>query len=127
MKLAIYKSVYRLIGVGFILACLLTFLMMFGFFTEIAEALYSHKVHILQEFGCSLAFLGLISWWYSFNLDKGKAINLILTIFFVLLALVHWIDFFKGNLSITSPLINSIPMLVLTVMHVYYDFGTSEA
>ncbi len=123
MKSAIYTSVYRLMGGAFILASLGTFSLMFGFFPEMAEAMYSHKFHLLQEFGCALAFIGMVAMWLSCHLEQGKAIHLMLTVFFSLMALVHWIDFFKGNLTIASPLMNSVPMLALAVMHRFYDFG----
>ncbi len=123
MKTLIYQSIYRLIGSIAVLAGLMTFLMMFGLFPAIAEAFYSHKVHILQEFGCALVFLGLVSFWCSYNLGKCKAINLILVVFFGLFSLLHWMDFFMGNLSVVSALVNSVPLLVLSVMHNYYDFS----
>lgn len=117
MKSVIYRATYGLLGVGFLMGSLGTFLMMFDFFSDMAEQVYSPRGHLLQEFGCSLAFMGLMSLWYSFNLKKGRVVGLLLVLFFVLLALVHWIDFFKGNLPIASPLINSVPMLVLAALH----------
>ena len=126
MKPVIYKSIYRLMGIGFIFGSLGTFSLMFGFFPEMAEAVYSHETHIIQEFGCALAFMGLVTIWLSFNLERGKPIHLILTVFFLLQAFVHWVDFFKGNLPMTSPVVNSIPVLALAVMHMFYDFGSND-
>lgn len=122
MKATLYRLVYRVIGTAFLMVAVISILMMFGFFTEIAQAFYSHEVHIVQEFGCALAFIGLVVWWHSFHLSRGKTMHCLLVIFFALFSGVHWIDFLKDNVPLQSALINSVPMLLLGVMYYFYDF-----
>ena len=127
MKSTIYKTIYRLMGAGFIAGGLATFVLMFGFFPEMAAAFYSDKIHILQEFGSAAIFIGMVALWQSANLDKGKAIHLSFTILFLLLALLHLIDFFKGNVPLASPLINTIPVIVFAIMYWQYDFDSDRS
>jgi len=39
-------------------------------------------------------------------------------IFAFLLAAIHWFDYFAGNLGWLSPLYNSVPFVVLSIMAV---------
>ena len=122
MKVLFYKATYRMMGLVLVFSCLGTFSLMFGLFPDLAQAVGSHENHMVQEFGCALAFIGLIAFWHSCHLERGKAIHLILTVFLLLLTLVHWIDYFKGRSPIASPLINTLPTLGFLVMYHFYDF-----
>jgi hypothetical protein len=66
-------------------------------------------VHILQEFATLLVFAGVITLWFVRQYDLSMALHWALTLFFALLALVHWFDvrgrsgFASGDLVIGIP------------------------
>jgi hypothetical protein len=72
--------------------------------------------HNLREQAAAGIFIGLMSWWCIFNYDRRQLVHLFLMVFALLLAAIHWFDFFTGNLPWISPLYNSVPFLVLLFM-----------
>jgi hypothetical protein len=49
-------------------------------------------VHVIQEFATLLVFAGLITIWFVFHYDRSMAFHWAITLFFALLAIVHWFD-----------------------------------
>lgn len=81
------------------------------------EALQSfHISHLLREQGAAGVFIGLMFFWCVFNYDRRMAVHYFLTIFALLVAGIHWFDFFTGHLPWMSPLYNSMPFLILLLM-----------
>ena len=81
------------------------------------EANQSFEVgHLLREQGAAGVFIGLMFVWCIFNEEKRTAVHYFLTLFALLVAAIHWFDFFSGHLSWKSPLYNSVPFLILLLM-----------
>lgn len=72
--------------------------------------------HLVREQGASGVFIGLMFMWCISNEDRRTAVHYFLTLFALLLAVIHWLDFFNGHLSWKSPLYNSVPFLILLLM-----------
>ncbi|MGZ8843746.1 MAG: hypothetical protein ACXW18_08785 [Pyrinomonadaceae bacterium] len=72
--------------------------------------------HILREGGAAGIFVGLMSIWCIFNYERRAAVHYFLIVFTFLMAAIHWFDYFTGHRQLMSPLINSVPVIVLLVM-----------
>ena len=72
--------------------------------------------HLVREQGAAGVFIGLMLVWCIFNEGRRTAVHYFLTVFALLLAVIHWIDYFGGHLSWRSPLYNSVPFLILLLM-----------
>jgi hypothetical protein len=68
-----------------------------------------NSVHLIQEFGTALVFLGLITFWFMRHYEQSLWFHWAMTTFWGLLALVHWYDVRGPFESVVGPLINSIP------------------
>ena len=112
----VHRLAYGVLGAGFTIAGAATFLLMFGLFPDLAARLCGES-HVVQEFGCAVVVLGILLLWYSRHLPEGQIVGALATLFFALIAVVHWIDFLHGHLPLRSPLVNSVPMIVLAILH----------
>ena len=74
--------------------------------------------HILKEQAAAAIFVGLMAFWCIFNYERRKSVHYCLMVFAFLLAAIHWGDHFAGHLSWISPLYNSVPFIVLSIMAV---------
>jgi hypothetical protein len=72
--------------------------------------------HILREQGAMATFIGCLFLWCIFNYEQRRVVHYFLIVFAFLLAAIHWFDYFNGHLNWMSPLYNTIPVLLLTVM-----------
>jgi hypothetical protein len=72
--------------------------------------------HIMREEGAAAIFVGLMFLWCIPNYLRRQSVHYFLMLFTLLLAAIHWFDFFAGRIGWLSPLYNSVPFLVLLVM-----------
>ena len=72
--------------------------------------------HLTRELGASLIFVGLMTYWCIPNYERRRGVHLLLTVFAVLLAAIHWYEFFLGRRSLISPVVNTIPFVLLLGM-----------
>jgi hypothetical protein len=54
--------------------------------------------------------------WCIINYERRMAVHLFLVVFAFLIAAIHWFDYFGGDLPWLSPLYNTVPFLVLSMM-----------
>ena len=99
-------ALYYLIGAGSFL---------FGLFLFYQTLSTAHENHVEMELGSALVFTGLVCFWCGSDFGRPKAVRFFVIVFFTLLALVHWLEFFAGNLPVASPLYNSLPMAGLVI------------
>lgn len=71
----------------------------------------ARALHIIQEFGAFLVFIGLIAFWFARHYDESRFFHWALTCAFALVALAHWFDV-RGEHSMIGPLVNSVPFLL---------------
>jgi uncharacterized membrane protein len=73
-------------------------------------------IHLLREEGAAGIFIGLMAIWCIFNYEKRVAVHYFLIVFAFLMAAIHWSDYLTGHRRLMSPLINTVPVVVLVLM-----------
>jgi hypothetical protein len=73
-------------------------------------------LHILQEFGATLVFVGLIAFWFVWRYEQSQFFHWAMTAFLGLIALVHWFDVRGPSPSVSGPLVITVPFLVYVVV-----------
>jgi hypothetical protein len=72
--------------------------------------------HLMRELGAALVFVGLMSLWCNFNYDRSRTVHYLLTLFNLLIAAIHWYDYSRGDLPLTSPLFNSLAFVAFAAL-----------
>jgi len=54
--------------------------------------------------------------WCIFNYERRHTVHYFLIVFTILMAAIHWFDFLRGHKNWVSPIMNSVPVLVLAMM-----------
>ena len=72
--------------------------------------------HILREQAAAAIFVGLMFLWCILNYERRGKVHCFLMVFALLLAAIHWVDYFSGHLNWMSPLYNTVPLMVLALM-----------
>jgi hypothetical protein len=106
--------VYGLFGAGAIVYGVATLLSPSVLVSEAAQSF--HLMHILREQGAAAIFIGLMAFWCIFNYERRWGVHYFLMVLTLLLAAIHWWDYFAGHLFWMSPLYNSVPFAVLLAM-----------
>ena len=73
-------------------------------------------IHVLREEGAAGVFIGLMSLWCIFNYERRAAVHYFLIVYAFLMAAIHWFDYLTGHRHLMSPLINTVPFIVLALM-----------
>lgn len=110
------QIIYGLIGAGAILIGIVS-LMFQGVLIHDGDRT-GELSHILREGGAAVIFVGLMSIWCIFNYERRAAVHYFLIVFAFLMAAIHWGDFLTGHRKWISPLMNSVPLIVLSLMAV---------
>jgi len=76
----------------------------------------ANALHIMQEFGAFLVFIGLITFWFMRHYDQSQTFHLAMTIAWGLIALAHWFDVRGFHNSVIGPIINSIPFILFAAL-----------
>ena len=126
MRSLVHVLVYGFIGMVMLAGGLGTFVMMAGWLPDFAAELGGGTTHLPQEFGSAMICLGLLALWCSANATRARLASSLLLLFFVLISMVHWLDFAKGNVPLASPLMNTAPTMLLAVVH-YIEYVRGHA
>src|SRR5438552_13810558 len=116
--------IYGLFGIGAILYGAAALLFPTGLESNAAQSW--RFAHILREQGALAIFVGLMSFWCIFNYERRRSVHYLLMVFAFLLAVIHWHDHFAGPLPWTSPIVNTVPFVVLLIMAVFSRLRESE-
>ena len=120
---AVTKSLYGFLGVVLLLVGASVLLFETGLLpgaisravAAVAEG-DAGALHILQEFGAFLVFVGLITLWFMRHYEQSRFFHWALTAAWGLIALAHWFDV-RGPLhSGIGPLINSVPFILFLLL-----------
>jgi hypothetical protein len=85
-----------------------------------------NTLHIAQEFGSLLVFAGLITFWFIRHYQQSLAFHWAMTTFWLLFAVVHWLDA-RGDLrSIAVPMINTVPLILFTLIGLVRRWSVSR-
>jgi hypothetical protein len=117
------KSFYGLFGAVYLLAGVSVLLLSTGLLPQAMKEFIErlgqdnlHTEHIMQEFASLLVFVGLITLWFVRHYDQSWAYHWAMTVFWGLIALVHWFDV-RGSFQIgVGQLINTIPFGLFLVV-----------
>ncbi|HKP37937.1 MAG TPA: hypothetical protein VJT71_13855 [Pyrinomonadaceae bacterium] len=111
------KTVYVVFG---IFALLYAVTALFSPATLGGEAARSfHLEHTMREQGAAGIFIALMFFWCAFNYERRESVHYFLMVFALLVAAIHWFDYFNGDLRWISPVYNSVPFAVLLVMAIF--------
>jgi hypothetical protein len=69
--------------------------------------------HLVQEQAAGGVFIGLMALWCARHRELNRPVHLALLVFTFLFAAIHWMEFVHARRTIASPLVNSIPFLLL--------------
>jgi hypothetical protein len=86
-----------------------------GVVTEVGHG-DANALHIIQEFGAFLVFIGLITFWFMRHYDQSQHFHWAMTIAWGLIALAHWFDVRGSRNFGIGPIINSIPFILLAAL-----------
>jgi uncharacterized membrane protein HdeD (DUF308 family) len=96
---------YYLIGGSSILTGVYLFIMQMS----------SKEAHLWQELSSGLILAGLVGIWCGRDYERSTTLRFFSMVFFGLLALAHWLDFFRGNLALPNAIFNTLPLAGLLV------------
>ena len=71
----------------------------------------SLTAHLVREQGAEGVFIGLMALWCLVNFERRRPVHLALILFAALFASIHWFEYFQARRPLSSPMINSIPLL----------------
>lgn len=71
--------------------------------------------HLTREEGATFVFIGLMFFWCISHYEERRPVHLAFLVFIVLFAGIHWHGYLQNRGDVMSPLINTIPVLLLAV------------
>lgn len=120
---AIAKVVYGFFATAFLLVGITAFAAGTGLLPEPLHGVAmevghgdANVLHIIQEFGAFLVFMGLITFWFMRRYAQSHTFHWSMTIAWGLIALVHWFDVRGSRNSGIGPIINSIPFILFAAL-----------
>ena len=123
MTRVLIQSVYGLMGLLFLVAGGSVLLLGTRLLPTAARDLIvglaredDNTLHIAQEFSSLLVFAGLITLWFIRHYEASWPFHWAMTVFWGLIALVHWFDIRGPFPSVVGPAINSIPFVLFVVL-----------
>jgi hypothetical protein len=69
--------------------------------------------HLIREQGAEGVFIGLMALWCLVHFEHRRPVHFALLLFAALFALIHWAEYFAGRRPLLSPLVNSVPAILL--------------
>src|SRR3954470_1447232 len=121
----IAKFLYGLLGVIFLVIGLGVVSFKSGLLPDRAMGAILHNtdnnmygLHLLQEFGALMVFAALILFWFIRNYQHSLSLHWAMTVFFALLAVVHWVDVRGMRPSMAGPILNTVPLVLFVIVGV---------
>lgn len=72
-------------------------------------------VHLIREEAACFIFVGLMFFWCFFHVDERRPVHLALLAFTAIFAGIHWADYLRDLRDLRSPLVNTLPVIILAV------------
>ncbi|HEV2802071.1 MAG TPA: hypothetical protein VGW12_16470 [Pyrinomonadaceae bacterium] len=120
---AITKALYGFLGVVLIVVGASVLLLETGLLPGAFSRAVSDSVnndasalHIVQEFGAFLVFVGLITLWFMRHYAESRFFHWALTAAWALIALAHWFDVRGSRDEKIGPIINSVPFVLFLLL-----------
>lgn len=117
------QSLYALLGAVFLVAGVAVLLLGTGLLPAAVKDMIidagrdnERTLHIMQEFASLLVFVALVAFWFIRHYDQSRPFHWAMTLFWGLIALVHWFDI-RGSFHYgAGQLINTIPFALFLVV-----------
>jgi hypothetical protein len=77
------------------------------------DALSPLTAHLVREQGAEGIFIGLMAFWCLYHFEQRRLVHHALLLFAALFAAIHWAEYFASRRPIMSPLLNSVPFVML--------------
>jgi hypothetical protein len=123
MTKALSQALYGLSGVLYLIAGVSVLLLGTGFLPDSVRDLIislghndGNTLHIMQEFASLLVFAGLITLWFLVHYEQSRPFHWAMTVFWGLIALVHWFDIRGSFRYDQGALINTIPFILFALV-----------
>jgi hypothetical protein len=69
--------------------------------------------HLIREQGAEGVFIGLMAFWCLVHFEQRRPVHYALLVFAALFASIHWAEYLANRRPLMSPLVNSVPLLLL--------------
>jgi hypothetical protein len=111
------QFIYGVMGAAFLAAGISTLLVNTGLLPDGLREIVLHfaqnnlgMLHVIQEFGTLLVFVGLLSVWFAWRYEQSRAFHWFATAYWALMALIHWFHVASPTIDVIGGLINTIPL-----------------
>jgi hypothetical protein len=71
--------------------------------------------HLTRELSSAFVFIGLMFFWCIRHYSQRRPVHVAFLVFIALFAGVHWQDYFTDRRDLISPLLNSVPVVLLAI------------
>jgi hypothetical protein len=71
--------------------------------------------HLVREEGAEGVFVGLMAFWCLAHFEQRRPVHYALLVFAALFAAIHWAEYFASRRGLMSPLVDSVPFLLLGI------------
>jgi len=71
--------------------------------------------HLVREQGSEGVFIGLMFLWCAFHFEERRPVHFALLLCTALFAAIHWAEYYSGRRQLLSPLLNSLPFVVMAL------------
>jgi hypothetical protein len=123
MLRTITRSLYALVGAAFLLGGSAVLLLGTGLLPEpLKDAILAigedntNTLHLMQEYASLLVLVALLSFWFLRHYEHSRAFHWVLTVFWGIIALIHWFDP-RGHFHYgLGEAVTSIPFLLFLVV-----------
>jgi hypothetical protein len=72
-------------------------------------------VHLIREEAACFIFVGLMFFWCLLHFAERRPVHLALLVFTAIFSGIHWADYLRDLRHLSSPLINTLPVIILAV------------
>lgn len=69
--------------------------------------------HLLREEAAAFIFIGLMFLWARRHFSSRRPVHFAFLVFTALFGAVHWVDYFGDARDIWSPVLNTVPFVIL--------------
>lgn len=126
----IAKALYAFFGVGFLITGAIVLSVDTGLLPDVLTSAVinaahgdARALHIIQEFGAFLIFVGLITFWFVRHYEMSKPFHWAMTAAWGFVALAHWFDVRGPFHPGIGAIINSIPFVLFLLVGLLREIG----
>ena len=79
------------------------------------DAVTPLTAHLMREQAAGFVFIGAMLFWCIRHFDQRRYVHLALLAFTTIFAGIHWADYLQSYRHVWSPIVNSIPSVLLAL------------